>query len=1114
VRSPAFQEVVSSFADLLRLLPPPVILILDTCEELSKLEPVASTLPSVEATFAILEQLQVYIPTVRVVFAGRRLLAQSGDSEAGRPARWKADAGALNERNRYLPDHKEYLRLHVIRGFTGRESDQFLEQIADLRLDSDRKTAILERSAEISKPVEIQWAETHSEDRASRYNPFDLALYAEWLRESPAVTASTIRSGQTEPYVEMRIVRRLESEPIIRRALPAAVLLRRFDDEMLRPVAPDDASRAALFRDLQANEWTDAQRDEDLATWFLEVNPNLRSRIESYYAALPQRLELDRMREQLGPALDQRVRASLEHPQWFNQLNFSRVEPALRLQPPEAAAFLWDKIDERVTGAAEWNWAFRICPQLLGEGNVAGKDNAPLQAAIRATLNGALLHLQRDFDPKPTWQAVARASMLHPVPEIADWLKYRADVFAGEPFRVPEFASHYRQQQAYACLLGQTYEGRFPSTWLHLAAIPEALDFGTSELFDYRKELPQDLSCLHDFLADTLKDVPEMPSLVQRWADWRIPDCLTDRMRLELALRAGVDAGKARSWALSALARLDNIDSERLLSALLNRDDVVTIGLMDRATAANYYDPERVPSGAAHRATRPLYAVLAEQCNRQGRPDDAIKVLDRVRSIMLDSRQPADAVRQVDALAAQIREKPQVLPAQPAAAPAKPASSRFALFLIGLAVITVSIYALYELTRWALGKSHILAFLSIVACIPVIWYFVPILLEFMLREISVLLKPSLLLVSTGQRIHASYWRSGRRGPKWLPLPFSIDLRNRQAICEEEFDIPPASAYSDTAVRLAHHMRRLIPPRFPGLKMPVKLEIGREIQGIAWEALINLGLAGPQGRVREHFQFWRGGEPDVSTDRAEWRESQSVVVLCRSRDLPAMERAWAGKIAAPVLYAIDESNILPVNVWRGEPGSFTSSRVMHLVGRTRRSSGERLFQLTPEHYLAPTNFATEFVHIVIVQCQLVESLERTGTDREQSAALREFAAELFIAGAKTVIFLPQMPVVISDKVLTRLVAFCSRRREPSLFALLDTISDIRKIISKSISTTAATRTEAGQKYTHSESVGSPGPSVEGEVVDSESLNTTRGEMSMDVTVWTRLAQKGRNHGRLR
>jgi hypothetical protein len=93
----------------------------------------------------------------------------------------------------------------------------------------------------------------------------------------------------------------------------------------------------------------------------------------------------------------------------------------------------------------------------------------------------------------------------------------------------------------------------------------------------------------------------------------------------------------------------------------------------------------------------------------------------------------------------------------------------------------------------------------------------------------------------------------------------------------------------------------------------------------------------------------------------------------------------------------------------------------------------------------------------------------------------------------------MPIAISDRVLAKLADLCMNPRAPSRFKLLDTVSDIRKIISTAVGASAGKKTEASQKYTHSESAAPSEP----EIVDEMTLNCTRDEMSMDVSVWTRL-----------
>ena len=57
IRTEEFGWVLAKFVALVSGLPGPVILILDTCEELAKLEPVGESIPAVDATFEILERV-------------------------------------------------------------------------------------------------------------------------------------------------------------------------------------------------------------------------------------------------------------------------------------------------------------------------------------------------------------------------------------------------------------------------------------------------------------------------------------------------------------------------------------------------------------------------------------------------------------------------------------------------------------------------------------------------------------------------------------------------------------------------------------------------------------------------------------------------------------------------------------------------------------------------------------------------------------------------------------------------------------------------------------------------------------------------------------------------
>ena len=74
----ALREIIETFALGLEALNRRVVLLLDTCEELARLRPDGTAPASVEVTFDILERLHARVPSVRVVFCGRRPLASKG----------------------------------------------------------------------------------------------------------------------------------------------------------------------------------------------------------------------------------------------------------------------------------------------------------------------------------------------------------------------------------------------------------------------------------------------------------------------------------------------------------------------------------------------------------------------------------------------------------------------------------------------------------------------------------------------------------------------------------------------------------------------------------------------------------------------------------------------------------------------------------------------------------------------------------------------------------------------------------------------------------------------------------------------------------------------------
>src|SRR5262249_28400311 len=135
--------------------PRPIVLILDTCEELARFR-TASSARNISETLRILRGLregprsldasapppspQEILPALRVIFAGRLLLAQLG-------ANYSCDAPLL--------EAATFLRLHEIRGFTPEEASLYLRDKGQVPLEY--VGPILEHCPEVGSVVQVSW---------------------------------------------------------------------------------------------------------------------------------------------------------------------------------------------------------------------------------------------------------------------------------------------------------------------------------------------------------------------------------------------------------------------------------------------------------------------------------------------------------------------------------------------------------------------------------------------------------------------------------------------------------------------------------------------------------------------------------------------------------------------------------------------------------------------------------------------------------------------------------------------------------------------------------------------------------------------------------------------
>ncbi|HWO23987.1 MAG TPA: hypothetical protein VNO30_34830 [Kofleriaceae bacterium] len=389
---PEFQELLGFVASFLQSFPRPLI-IFDTCEELMKLSPVGGTIPSVEATFRLIEELHQRVPQLRVIFAGRRLLAAGGDGWAATPPTLPQPLSAA----------RPYLMLHELRGMTPDEASSALDRLLpESRRDDQRlRKAILDgcpedgRVAGLVRPAGADGAD--GTQSAPRFSPFRVVRFGRWVAAEPTLSADRLEQGG-DPYIEQRVVQRMGA---LEALLPMVVLLRRFDAKVLARVRgqSEEAARETIH-DLAGAEWTYAHDDPGRGV-VVEITPTLREQLERYLSS--HRAEaLAQARESIGGALGPVLNAPdavLQPPEL--------IDAALRAMPGVTAVRAWFVLEASI--GQDWGSALTLTRFLLGEGN-AGEDGASiLGCAVRATHISALIHEHPELDVSAQWRQIAAA---------------------------------------------------------------------------------------------------------------------------------------------------------------------------------------------------------------------------------------------------------------------------------------------------------------------------------------------------------------------------------------------------------------------------------------------------------------------------------------------------------------------------------------------------------------------------------------------------------------------------------------------------------------------------------------------------------------------------------
>jgi hypothetical protein len=676
IHGPEFQSAMQSFSDYLQLLcerlpDRNIVFFLDTCEELAKFQPLGASLPNVEATFEIIERIHDAVPEVRVVFAGRRLLARSGHGRA-----WESEAEGSRV---LLPISKSYLRLYTILGFTRQEAHTFLTRVKKLAVPPETEEAMLLGSRDRTAGIRITWHPPRRESTDPRYNPFDLAIYVDWVREVGPSAVDQISAGDSDPYIERRIIGRIRQDDVVEQLLPAAVLLRRFDENLIRPAfRGSDPAFSDAIRDLTSQEWVDI-RDERSGVTVLQIDPNLLPRLRAHYDRRP--AYLTAARQSLAPAVRQRIEQS-----GLGDLSAELVSSAIDILSPAAGAALWHRLSLRAAADGRWDWAQQLTGRLLAEEDGVVPASHAARAAVRATFTSALLHGQVATELATHWAEVGKTARQEPDATVREWLlaRYQAGIVASvrgkdtvpPPEAVASLWEGLRQfpgerrgrdpaeqqqrveQLAASCcaaveamveaaeadgeplLDAATVAGWSAGLERHgvsapvrafaevLAARALALDPGRQQQAQSR------LRAADRLVRDATGPVG------QHWLDWVAPDSLRDRVRLEAVRLSRLfletpNFDRLEAWGRQARSELNSVDSERLAAAVLQTRmawGTVPIPELEEWEAAAVYEPRSRPICNAHHAAPPLFVAVARGWLALGQAGRAITILENRRA--------------------------------------------------------------------------------------------------------------------------------------------------------------------------------------------------------------------------------------------------------------------------------------------------------------------------------------------------------------------------------------------------------------------------------------------------------------------------------------------------
>ncbi|MBI1332725.1 MAG: AAA family ATPase [Armatimonadetes bacterium] len=363
VRSDQFRRLLYAFQDFLESLQMPVLLVLDTCEELARLRLGAEKLPQVEAMLAILEAVQRMVPSVRVLFAGRRYLAQGG-------ARWTANTPD----RKALPEVRPYLCLHEVKPFDQVEAMNYLFDKRHLdKFKVGKNSAICKRLLEVCR-----------DPKTNGYNPFDLNLYTSWLTDDPKAAAQILDRSDIDPYVNTRILGRID-DPDVKKAVYALIVLGQANRAFLiGSLALPEARAHVVEAELVNLEWVDTSPEAGT----LSISPRLATRLKHYFRQfmVTERNQTERrLRSHLQSLMDD---------DGFQDADKFTIGAAAQLLEAPTFGRLWDQLCEQFTREGNREGLQNIAAYLLDD-----DGGTPLVGPHHRCRSGVLADYAAVIDP-------------------------------------------------------------------------------------------------------------------------------------------------------------------------------------------------------------------------------------------------------------------------------------------------------------------------------------------------------------------------------------------------------------------------------------------------------------------------------------------------------------------------------------------------------------------------------------------------------------------------------------------------------------------------------------------------------------------------------------------